>query len=145
MTGRKDANQKMVNLAEAMIEDLMQLSDDELLRELREDGEDVAGLSDDVAAIITAAAASHGKNLMARARANLDAARTSRGGGAVGNVLSLDEKRRVVARFAANDASLKDKLTMAARSGHALTESDLNSLLEDLYDLGAIDEGGKER
>jgi hypothetical protein len=145
MSGRNDASQRLANLTDALIQDLLQASDGELIEEVREDGEDAQVVSDRVAAIITAAVAKQGKAALARARNELQAARIRKSAIGSTGILSLNEKRRIVARFAARDAQLRDKLTMAARSGQEPTESDLDSLLQDLRDLGVIDEEGNER
>jgi hypothetical protein len=60
-------------------------------------------------------------------------------------LLPLAEKRRIVEQFAANDAGLSGKLTLAARKGDAETEADTDSFLRALVDLGVIDPSSGNR
>ena len=79
---------------------------------------------------------------MAKARQGYDAIR----GKARAKVteLPLDRKTALVAHFAKHPQSLLAKLTMAARN-EANSEADLDSLLEDLLELGVIDDEGNPR
>ena len=58
--------------------------------------------------------------------------------------LPIEGKRALLNAFAANDVAFKEKLTLAARHGTE-TESDLDGFLEDLLELGVIDESGKQK
>ncbi len=59
------------------------------------------------------------------------------------NILQWPEerKRALIQQFARNDNTLKQKLTLAARKGED-TEADMDSFIEDLIDLGVIDDEG---
>ena len=53
----------------------------------------------------------------------------------------VERKRALIQRFAKNDSALKQKLTLAARKGED-TEADMDSFIDDLIDLGIIDDEG---
>jgi hypothetical protein len=137
MSEKEDAAHKLGRVADALAEDLMALSDTELAVELAEAGIDTKKVADQTRATIARAISSAGKRRLAAARAGASRAAV-RG---VTNVLLLPlaEKRRIVERFAANDAGLSGKLTLAARKGEAETEADTDSFLRALVDLGVID------
>ena len=137
MSEREDAAGKLGRVADALAEDLMALSDRELADELAEAGIDTKKVADQAQATIAAAISSAGKRRLAAARAG--ASRAAVRGVTDVLLLPLAEKRRIVERFAANDAGLSRKLTLAARKGEAETEADTDSFLRALVELGVID------
>ena len=58
--------------------------------------------------------------------------------------LPTERKRELVERFVSSDNQLREKLTMAARNQENL-EDDIDSFLEDLIELGVIDDEGNVR
>lgn len=143
MSGHGDTAGKLGRIADALAEDLMMLSDAELSAEAAEARLDIKAVTDRARTTIAEAISQAGKRRLAAARAGVSKAAV-RG---VSNVLllSLVEKRRVVERFAANDAGLASKLTLAARKGEAETEADTDSFLRAMVDLGVIDGSGNPR
>lgn len=111
--------------------------------EVLEEAKAVFGSADAAAAgardIIRTAMITVGKQRLAQARAAYDV-RTKRPIASVFN-LPVERKKALLKSFAANDAAFSQKLTLAARNGTE-TEGDLDGLLEDLLDLGVIDEAG---
>lgn len=143
MSEQEDAAGKLGRVADALVEDLMALSDAELAAEMTEAGIDVKAAAGEARAAIAGAIRAAGRRRLAAARAGASKA-AIRG---VANVLLLPlaEKRRIVERFAANDGGLSAKLTLAARAGDAETEADTDSFLRALVDLGVVDADGNAK
>jgi len=59
--------------------------------------------------------------------------------------LSLTEKERIIDQFSENDPRLRGRLTLAARKGQGASELEIDGVLEDLIELGVIDEAGNPR
>ena len=127
-------------LADALADDVMRLTDEELLQEVREDGGDPDEIARNLRASLLSGAALAGKDRLAKARASLNAARAQRETNVL--ALSFDQKRKVLQDFAANDGRLRERLTLAARKGAGASERELDDILSDLVALGAIDDAG---
>jgi len=137
----KKAARQLGRVADALVEGLMDLTDEELLAEVREDGEEPQALARQATEVISAAVLHAGKTKMALAKAAYETG--NRQGPATVLTFSLSEKRKIIDGFIGNDPDLTKKLTVAARSGNALSEQELDSFLNDLLELGAIDDEGR--
>ena len=139
---RDTARRQLERLADALARDVDQMTDEELLREAQEDyGEaDKAALA--AKNIIREAIATYGKRRLATARRAYEA-QTARGSAEVFE-LPTERKRELVERFVSSDNQIREKLTMAARNQENL-ENDIDSFLEDLIELGVIDDEGNVR
>ena len=127
-------------LADELVADLLQLSDAELLAEARDEGLDPEVEATRVRETISAAIIGSGKTRLKEARAALEAAR---GSGLRGrHPLNINDRRAVLARFASNDDKLRQRLTMAARNGGGITDQEIDDILNDLREIGAIDDEG---
>ncbi len=144
MSGPPGDSAQLSNLLDALVDDLMSLSDENLLADAREAGADPAREAAAMRRMLDAALAAEGRGRLVRARAALDGARAGR---PPSGILELPtaEKQRIVAGFAANDSRLRSRLTMAARKGEGASEREVDGILQDLRDLGAIDEDGNPR
>lgn len=137
----RNASEKMSRLAEVLASDAMAATDDEVHAEMREEHGSVETGAARVRSVIGMAVARSGRRKFEAARMGIEKAR--RVGSPTVSPLSLADKRRIVERYAANDGAFGRKLTLAARNGQEMSEVELDSFLEDLRDLGAIDEGGE--
>lgn len=144
MTRDTTPRQKLLPFADALVEDWMTLSDEEVVAEFRADGFDPEVVAAELRAHIEGLVAENGKSRLARARAGLAEARAGR---AASNVfhLPISRKQAILAQFAANDGRLRDRMTMAARKGEGASEREIDDMLRDLRDLGAIDDQGNPR
>lgn len=135
------AQEKLDRLVDGLIEDVLSMTDEEVLAEAAEDHKDLDSAVGRVRGVITGAIAKAGKEKMQAARkAYEDAvARDARG-----NVfeLSLAEKRALLNRIAMRDTAVEQQVTLAARKGGELTENDIDVILEALRELGVIDDEG---
>ena len=129
---------------EALAEDIFNASDEEIDQLLHEVGVEPSEAAKDTRALVAAATAEVGFRRLAEARTQLDRVRSIRSQTAVTR-LADHEKDAILRRFAASDKPLQERLTMAARNGGKLSESEVNSVLLDLVELGAIDSGGHDR
>jgi len=133
------ACRQLNRLAQALDQQIDTLSDDEIIAEaavLHGDAEKAARETRD---LIQGVISKCGRRRLEAARRAYDAQIT----GARSNVvrLPLERKLAVIERVAAGDFG--KQLTLAARNGSA-TETDIDSLLDDLVKLGLIDEEGNE-
>jgi hypothetical protein len=127
-------------LADELVADIMIMSDAELLAEVEAEGlsaEDEAGR---IRGIVSGAITRAAKSRLKAARAEIDrAARIPRG---QVHQLPIRDRAAVLVRFANDDAKLKSRLTIAARNGEGITEKEMDDILADLRELGAIDVDG---
>jgi hypothetical protein len=142
MSNGSDERAKLDRLGAALAKDIDALSDDELLAEIGDD-DDVKNRIADMRHLVQSAIAESGRRRLAKARQAYDATqkRSPRS-----NLiqLTLDRKKALVAHFAKDSQTLPEGFTLAARN-EGNSEADLDSLLQDLLDLGVIDEDGNPR
>lgn len=124
-------------LLDAELAALLDADDEAILAEAAEIHADPSAVARDFRAMVNAAVTEAGKRRLGEARAALD-----RQDGTRGNVLAwpLQHKRDLVARLRHEVKGL----TMAARQGQDETERELNCVLEDLIDVGVIDNEGNK-
>lgn len=133
--------QKLNRVLGALVDDLAAMTDAELHEEARAAGQDPAVLANEVDAVLNAALRADGKRRLGEARSQLDAVRAVRRSASV-TELPLADKQRILDGFAANDQTLRQRLTMAARKGEGASEQEIDTILADLVELGAIDDEG---
>ena len=139
-----DHRQQLSRVLDPIIEDLLSSSDEELLAEAREDGLDIDLIAAEVRKEFAAALSIVGKSRLAEARTKLEAIRSLRSSPAITS-LSIAEKEQLLRQFAANDNPLQKRLTIAARNGGSLTEAEMDAVLLDLVELGALSSDGRMR
>ncbi len=131
MSENRSSRADLDRLADALVEDILTASDDEILAEAREDYGDPAAVAAEVHEIYERAILLAKKNRLAAAR---DAVRRNN---ARGRKLVHLEPRE--ARLRLEAALAKDpnaKMTLAAREGKELSDADVLGMLEDLEALG---------
>lgn len=126
-------------LLEELVDDLMNLSDAELLAELAADGLDVDAEAAAARDAIAGGVVRAGQLRLATARAAVSRDRKAR---LVRTPLRADRRDAVLARFANDDSKLRSRLTMAARKGEGIAEKEMDAILDDLRELGVIDDEG---
>jgi len=126
-------------LLDELADDLMNLSDAELLAELAADGLDVEAEAAAARSAIAGGVARVGQARLAAARRAVSRDRKAR---VVRPPLRADRREAVLTRFANDDPKLKGRLTMAARKGEGVSEKEIDAILDDLRELGAIDDEG---
>ena len=137
MTGnQKKERNALDRLADALVDDILNASDEEVLAEAEEDGIDPTGLAGHLREVFERTAAEEGKVKLAVARRG--AANARRSGARVVRIDPADARRRYEA-MVAQDPKLTEKLTLAARKGEGQSERDIDCAIEDLAELGAFD------
>ena len=144
MTSDDDARQKLSRVLDPLVDDILSLSDEEILAETQEGGGDPALLAAEVGNELAAAMSAVGKKRLAEARAAINSVSTLRRHPSI-TTMSLPDKTRILQQFAANDRPLQNRLTMAARKGDGISEEEIDTVLLDLIELGALDDKGNVR
>jgi hypothetical protein len=122
------------SLAQALVADLLELGDAELLRELAEEGTDPEQEAGASRAIIAAALIQTAKGLerpVGKSTSLLDPHLRDEGN---------SRARSVHERLASNDDMLANEITLAARNGRGLSRRELEDIVESLRELGALGE-----
>lgn len=130
------AVRRMAAIAEAVMDDIMEATDEQILAEAAEEGIEPASVAEQMRSTTLA-------RLRKIKRSRLEKARTAYQQEAKRQPIkvrpSLDEMRRRVMELIRGGAG-KD-LSLAFRKGKELTDSDLESLWDDLHELGLLDDG----
>jgi len=139
--GKRHPRDQIDRLADAHAEDIITMSDEEFLAELKEDGQDLKRLTAQGRAAISKADAAHDKGKLFALRESYKKMLAEQAVAARRPKvleLSLSEKRRIL-EFNAS------RLTLAARHGDNASENDVDGLLEDMIELGVINEEGRTK
>ena len=138
MTGTKRSDRDALDrLADALVEDILDASDQAILAEAGEDDDDPRAIAAGARALFERAKSMRAKARLADARAAVaaDKRRST-------VIASLDPvtARRLLERIVANDdPETARKLTLAARKeGEGLSDDDVRGMLEDLEELGVL-------
>ena len=126
-------------LADTLASEIDELSDEELVREAREDYGSLDTAALETKNVIQAAIREQGKRRLAIARSEYQAYQ-ERSGSRV-HEWSSEKKRALVDQIWMDPDLLPGELTLAARNEEDL-KSDVDSILEDLIDLDVIDDEG---
>lgn len=135
-TPKDDERAVLDRLADALVEDILSASDEEILAEAREDTENPAKMIAATRAVFERTLLGEGKARLAQARADLQRDREQ--GTASVRSLSPQDARRQLQSVLKQDPELENKLTLAARNGEGLSDEDVYGMLEDLKALGFI-------
>ena len=139
MSSGKKRTPSLNRLLDELAIDLTGLTDDELRAEAEANGVDLEAEAERVRSSIAFAIACEGKRQLTAARAAVDRETKAR---LVRSALHVRNRGQVLARFAEQDGKLKSRLTMAARNGRGISDSEADSILDDLRELGVIDDEG---
>ena len=138
MTTNDDNDRKaLALLADSIVEDLFNTSDEDILAEFQKGGGDPERLAAEMRALAEKSLLSAKKGRMATATAGAAAIRRREQGQSakIADMATARERlRSVVARMSSDH-----RLTLAARNESELSDADVRGLLEDLEDLGVID------
>jgi hypothetical protein len=113
----------------------MNENDADLLKEEREAGNDPSALVNHARALYARASTLTAKRRLEAAKATLQAERRPRGETSVQRLDPTVARARLNALLDQHPET-KTKLTMAARKGEGLSDADVQSMLEDLEELG---------
>ncbi len=143
MTGdQKKERSALDRLADALVDDILTASDEDILVEAEEDSIDPAKLTDDLRELFERTTTELGKAKLTAAKRAVADARQS--GTSVVRIDPADARRRYDAMIT-QDRNLTQRLTLAARKGEGQSERDIDSAIEDLAELGAFDEEDSDK
>jgi len=138
MTGKNDkAGRPIDRLADEFVEDILNLSDDEVLAEFREDGGDSARHAAEMRSMFENRLLVANKARMNAAKAGVASSRRAEKGLSTPVVDIADARARLRAVIAR--AGSIPGLTLAARKEDELSDSDVVGMLEELAELGLLD------
>lgn len=143
MTKSRDHDLELARLEEELVDDIISLSDEELLAEAKKDGVDVAEIANRGREIVAKAIAAAGKEKLIAAQTAVKALRES----APLQVIqgSLQEKQKLIQAVIAKQSEGSAKLTLAARNARQVTENDVDQFLQDLIDLDLLGDDGQPK
>jgi hypothetical protein len=124
-------------LGDVLVEDILAASDETILAETRQDGEDPEAVAANMRTLFEKVVDARGKARMAAAKA---AVADHRRRTAVVIPLNPAAARRLLDRALARDPETASKITMAARKGKGgeLSDDEVRGMLEDFQELGAL-------
>ena len=128
---------KVARFLDAMAEESLSLSDDEIEAEMRDSGEDPKAIVKAMRASVDALLIDAGKAQMAAAKKEF-LSRAVREGSRLATLPVTMVKKLVETALA--QASAPGQLSLAFREGKFQSDDDLRSLARDLADLGLIDD-----
>jgi len=133
----KRRNKLPLSVTNTLADDILNLSDEELLKEAQDEFDDVASEISSVRNTIKSAILKSNKSRLSAAKEQLKQKRKATN---QNNILTLaiNDKRALIHQAKESVHSL----TLAARNEEEMSESDINGVLQDLIDLGVIDENG---
>lgn len=139
MTEKKNPDREGLDrLADALIDDILNASDEEILEEFRENGGDPEQLAADMLALFERSVMIANKRHLTEARAGATADRAAADSRKkLAMPVNIEEMRRQL-RAVKSDPNAPEKLTLAARKESELSDADIVSLMEDLFELGAL-------
>lgn len=122
-------------LAASLVDDILSMTDEEILAEVAADGEDPKQITQEAKGIFERAVTTCGKSRLAAARKSVLSDRQQ-----VSKISRIDPStaRQRLENTLRQHPETLNKLTLAARNGEGLSDSDVFSMLEDLEELGVI-------
>lgn len=120
-------------LAESLVDDILNMTDEEMLAEITADGENPERIAQDARDVFERAVMTCGKAKLAAAKkAALSGRQQS------SKILQLDPTvaRQKLNKILKQHPETHNKMTLAARKGEGLSDSDVFSMLQDLEELG---------
>lgn len=126
-----------LSVANTLADDILNLSDEEILKEAQDEFDDVASEISNTRIAINSAILKSNKSRLSAAKEQLEQKRKATNQNNI-LTLTLNDKRALIHQAKESVHSL----TLAARNEEEMSESDINGVLQDLIDLGVIDEDG---
>lgn len=146
MTNKKLTSlEQLERLTDSLVNDIIELSDEEVLEEAKELFDDPSLEIERLKNIISNAVLKSAKTKLADAKNKVNQHKQQ---STKSNVIpiTIAQKRTAIQNFLTKDPELQQKLTLAARKGEGIqTENDIDGMFEDMLELGLIDENGNPK
>lgn len=140
----KKAREALNRLADALVDDIFSMSDEDVLAEFRETHGDPDGNAAELRDVAEKGILVANKRRLLAAKAGAAASRQSIRSSSAGPVDIQAARARL--RGIANTPGIPSKVTLAARKENELSDNDILGILEDLRELGVVfpddDKGG---
>lgn len=136
-TSKRPSSGQLQRIEDALVESLLQLSDQELRKELTDDGIDPEACIAEVDAAMAAVKEDVAREKLSNARIELSEWRNRRTNV---DAAAKAAARRMLDQIRADDPALDKKITLAARKGEGLSERDLEGLIDDLAALEKLEQ-----
>ncbi len=135
----EDAQTRLDRITDLLVDDILQTSDKEIMKEAEEDGYDAKNEAKKVYNLIQKTMFEHGKAKIEEAQK-----RSSAYQGNAKPALKIPgaQKRELFKTLSSKGEAAG--FTLAARKEEDLSDRDIESVLEDMLELGLIDEDGNE-
>lgn len=145
MTGKKTPERGALDrLADSLVDDILNTSDEDILAEFREAGGDADRHAAEMRALFETSMIAVNKRRLAAAKAGV--AETRKGRSVSGTLVDITEARKRL-RAILDTPNASPELTLAARKEGELSDADILGMADDLHELGVIPpddgEGGK--
>jgi len=136
---QKNMREKLERLSNSLADEIDAMTDEEFESELEEASEDLIDIANRTRTLINNAMDNIGRQKLISARAGYEQHKSEDHD----NILqwSHERKQKLIHQFSQDDNDFEQKLTLAARN-EGDTESDIDSIIEDLIELGIIDDKG---
>jgi len=136
---QKNMREKLERLSNSLADEIDAMTDEEFQSELEEAGEDITDIASRTRTLISNAMENIGHKKLIAARAGYEHHKSA----GHDNILQWSHKRKqkLINQFSQDDNYFEQKLTMAARN-EGDSEFDIDSIIEDLIELGIIDDKG---
>ena len=142
---KKDYAEELIRLADALSEPVIEMSREEILEELREDSQDPAAVATQTKGLLFAALKNYTQQRLRAARQDYDIRTSSKRTDHTGGLPhSAHDRRQLLELVLSQKPTLGHSLlTLQHRQLDQITDTDVESLLSELEELGALDDLNK--
>jgi ATP-dependent protease HslVU (ClpYQ) ATPase subunit len=138
MKKENNIQDQLGRIVDLMVDDVLEASNEEILQEASEENRDVEDEAQKVHALIQEVVFEHNRSKLEEAKKQYQAHKARNKPHL--RVAEIDKKREIFRNLSSNDNT--GNLTMAARKEEELSDRDIESVLQDMLELGLIDEDG---
>lgn len=138
MTEEKNIPNQTNHIVDLMVDDVLEASDEDILQEASEENVDVKACTQKVHTLIQEAVFEHNKFKLEEAKRQVQENKTQNKERL--SIVGIERKREIFRNLSSNDN--EGSFTMAARKEEDLSDHDIESALQDMLELGVIDEDG---
>jgi len=136
-------NENLDAFAQRTIDDLFEISDEELMAEIKEENIDAEEIVIYIKQSYENAKSVVGMSRLAAAKKNLDQ-ETLASTSTTNSVVDIGTARKFLASIKDENNPLSKEITLAARNLDSLSDSEILSIYSDFIELGVFDEGDSE-
>lgn len=134
-------DEELANLMNALAESTLEMSDEEVLAEIREEGEEPEKVAEEVRGVLKGATKSYRQRRLIEAQKRYDERIADLGGKKYSLPDSIEKQRNLLMGVLANNPGMRSSLLTAQnRDFTDLPDSEVTSYLKQLFDLGALDD-----